>query len=564
MDIAPKITFLGANLDEAVQLQRQHDIVFKQLQVRIISIIFLFKILLTLYFTKPKQLQPTPIDEFVPKAEALLHQQHRKAHPDVLDAMGESLSLVWRDVLDLLKRRKHIIDSNANLHEKIGVCTAKMAALEMACRDTMIPIEIESVQEFLNKFKQLRIEMLAAVMVALKEGNELLTCLRDIASCGTLDSRPDHIRLEVKKSITMVEVWLEQLHDRRNILEVAWQTRKVQLEQCLALAIFAKELNELETMLRNRQNDIQGLPSLGDSETTASHLLQKYVELKQDAVSLRDKALKITRATEKLLTSGCFAGDEACAKSYQVLSGCTELLDTVERFEQALSQARDFFAKAERALGVMERLEIEVTSCRHSVGSPQALSLQTQILHDITELTQEPLQLGYDILNNVGRSNAQVSGIERVLEDMENRKIYLEDLCSASSEQVIKISQTLTTFMEQHNSILSWLVSIAEAFLRKTNNLGSDLKTSTDFLKLHHQLLSDLEVKCCILSTNYMSFENLCFRLRVLTLTTCCFPSRTFSARLRPISVSILTAKWMPFTVTGHSSERSSRAVSIW
>lgn len=466
---------------------------------------YLLRACLIFWFSNCHQLQTTPIDEFVPKAEALLHQQHRRAHPEVLDAMGESLSLVWRDVLDLLKRRKHILDSNANLHEKIGVCTAKMAALEMACRDTMIPIEIESVQEFLNKFKQLRIEMLAAVMVALKEGNELLTCLRDIANCGTLDSRPDHIRLEVKKSITMVEVWLEQLHDRRNILEVAWQTRKVQLEQCLALAIFAKELNELESMLRLRQNDVHGVPNLGDSEVTASHLLQKYVDLKQDAVSLRDKALKITRATEKLLASGCFAGDEACTKSYQVLSGCTELLDTVDRTEHALSQARDFFGKAERALGVMERLEIEITSCRHSVGSPQALTLQTQILHDLTELTQEPLQLGYSILNDVGRSNAQVSGIERVLEDMENRKVYLEDLCSASSEQVIKISQTLTTFMEQHNSILSWLVSIAEAFLRKTNNLGTDLKTSNDFLKLHHQLLSDLEVQYSNLTYSFVA-----------------------------------------------------------
>lgn len=35
VDIAPKITFLGANIDEAVHLQREHDIVFKQLQVSI-------------------------------------------------------------------------------------------------------------------------------------------------------------------------------------------------------------------------------------------------------------------------------------------------------------------------------------------------------------------------------------------------------------------------------------------------------------------------------------------------------------------------------------------------
>lgn len=39
VDIAPKITFLGANIDEAVHLQREHDIVFKQLQVSIFYIL---------------------------------------------------------------------------------------------------------------------------------------------------------------------------------------------------------------------------------------------------------------------------------------------------------------------------------------------------------------------------------------------------------------------------------------------------------------------------------------------------------------------------------------------
>lgn len=438
------------------------------------------------------QIQNTPIDEFVPKAEQLLRQHN--ARPEVLDAMGQSLTLVWNDVLDLLRRRKHILDSNANLHEKIGACTGKMAALEMACRDTMIPIEIESVQEFLNKFKQLRIEVLASVMVALKEGNELLACLREISQCGTLDSRPDHIKIEVKKSVTQVEVWLEELHDRRNVLELAWQTRKIQLEQCLALAIFAKELNDLETTLRNRKNEVNGLPNLGESEATAIHLLQNYIALKQDAVSLRDKALKITRATEKLVTSGCFAGDEACAKAYSVLSSCTEFLDTIDHVEHFLMQAKEFFGKAERALSILEKLEIEVSSSKHTSGSSEAISVQSKVLHEIVELTKEPLRLGYAILADIGRSNAQVSGIERVIEDIENRKVYLEDLCSSNSEHVVKVSQSLTTFMERHNSILSWLVSIAEALLRQHNYIGTNVQSSGDFLKLHHTLLSDLEV----------------------------------------------------------------------
>lgn len=408
--------------------------------------------------------------------------------------MGQSLSLAWDDVLHLLQRRKYILDLNANFHEKIGICTGKMAALEVACRDTMIPIEIVYVQEFLNKFKQLRIEVLASVMAGLKDGNELLAHLREMAQCGTLDSRPDHIKVEVKKSITQVEVWLEELHDKRNQLELAWQTRKNQLEQCLALAIFAKELNELETVLKSRRLALDGLPNLGDSESAANHLLERYVELKQDAVSLRDRALKITRATEKLVQTGCFAGDEACAKAYSVLGSCTDYLNNIDQIENALSQAKEFFIKAEKALSILEKLEIEVSTSQHQSGSTEAINIHTKVLNEIVELTEEPLRLGYSILDDIGRSNAEVSGIERIIEEIENRKVYLEDLCTMNNQHCTKISQTLTSFLEIHNDILSWLVSIAEAFLRKHNNFGTTSESSNEFLNLHHQLLSDLEV----------------------------------------------------------------------
>lgn len=435
----------------------------------------------------------SPIDEFVPKAQQILQQN--QARPEVLDAMGQSLSLAWSDVLKLMQQKKHILDLNANFHEKVGICKGKMSALEVACRDTMIPIEIESVQEFLNKFKQLRIEVLASVMVALKEGNELLANLRELAHTGTVDSRPDQIKYEVKKSIHQVEKWLEDLHDRRNVLESAWQTRKIQLEQCLALAIFAKELGDLETLLKNRKNELSTMPNLGDSESSAVHLLQDYIALKQDAVSLRDKALKITRATEKLVTTGCFAGDEACNKAYSVLNACVEYLESIEQIEGLLVQSKEFFAKAEKALSVLEKLEIEVSTSKHADGSSEAINIHAKVLNEIVGLTDEPLRLGYAILAEIGRSSANVSGIERVIEEIENRKIYLEEICTMNSEHSLKVSESLNEFLEKHNKILSWLVSIAESSLRNNNNMGTSLPACNDFLKVHHQLLSDLEVR---------------------------------------------------------------------
>lgn len=73
-------------------------------------------------------------------------------------------------------------------------CKKSMKALEMACNDTLLPIEIDAVKQFLEKIHHLRKNMLEALMGSLQEGKTLLDRLKEIANEGTLDSRPDRIK----------------------------------------------------------------------------------------------------------------------------------------------------------------------------------------------------------------------------------------------------------------------------------------------------------------------------------------------------------------------------------
>lgn len=85
--------------------------------------------------------------------------------------------------------------------------------------------------------------------------------------------------------------------------------------------------------------------------------------------------------------------------------------------------------------------------------------------------------------------------MRRVVEELENRKIQLINHCTAHNEQNLEISQALTTFLETHNELYSWLVSIAEAFLQGHQDMGSVLPMAKDFYDLHYRLLSDLQNK---------------------------------------------------------------------
>lgn len=423
--------------------------------------------------------------------------------------MGQSLSIVWEDLLLLFQQRRDVLDSNANLHEKIGVCLGKMSALEVACRETMIPIEIETVQDFLNKFKQLRIEMLAAVMVALKEGNGLLAKLRETAVCGVLESRPDNIKIEIKKAITQVELWLEELHERRNYLEQAWITRKVQLEQCLALAILTRDIFELENTLKTYKLTVENTIIRFDSEADVTQLLTAFAGYKQDATSLRDKALRITRSTEKIASLGGFAGDEASAKAYAFLNECTEHLESIDSREILFLEIKEFFGKAEKCLTILEKLEIEISTTNVLSSPKEALKFQTRTLAELANISDEPLSLGYGLLNKLGKTNPEAKSIERLVVEIENRKVYLNQICSTNNDELLKVAEALNAFLEQHNNILAWLVSVNKAFLPSNNKIGRTIDDGQSFLRLHRQLLSDLEVIKIVL-LDFRSKQSVC------------------------------------------------------
>lgn len=56
---------------------------------------------------------------------------------------------------------------------------------------------------------------------------------------------------------------MEALHDRRNLLDLSWESRKSQLEQCLALAFLARDLRELEDILSQRRETLVNNDQLG-------------------------------------------------------------------------------------------------------------------------------------------------------------------------------------------------------------------------------------------------------------------------------------------------------------
>ena len=441
---------------------------------------------------------PTPLEEFYQKIQEKIASNETQ-NPKLIETMADSLNHVWSDIQKVLHDRRLIISLNVMFFEVLGECYGKMSSLEVACRDTMLPIEVDAVRDFLEKFKFFRTDVLSVIMNALTIGNQLLEQLKEVANIGTLDSRPKQIQVESDKSINQVQLWLEDLSDKRNALEIAWMSRKSQLEQCLRLAEMAKDLSELEKMLNKQRDEVLGSFDLGTSKNSANSMLQDYSAWKVDAAALRDRSLKITKATEAIIQKGNFTGDEACTKAYTVLSSCTEYLDEIDLRESLLQQSKEFFIRAENVSAELNELESQVGSMRP--GSPNLIPTHLKLLKSISTSLEEVLQFGYSLIDEVGRTKPEVQGVKEVVDQLENRKMVIENKFSASSEQHFKVSEELNKFLEEYNDIFSWLeYQKREKIINGSiNQMGNNLHQVKECLYFHQQLLSNIEVKTKII-----------------------------------------------------------------
>lgn len=74
-----------------------------------------------------------------------------------------------------------------------------MEELELICLDAPVPVDIEAVKQLLTKLHSSKRAMLESLMVTLQEGKQLLEKLKGLAEEGTLDSRPDNIKVNAER-----------------------------------------------------------------------------------------------------------------------------------------------------------------------------------------------------------------------------------------------------------------------------------------------------------------------------------------------------------------------------
>jgi len=150
-------------------------------------------------------------------------------------------------------------------------------------------------------------------------------------------------------AVSQVEHWLEKLHDNRHSLDVDCQGRKTMLEKRLTLSLLVTDLDLLDNILSERQSSLERIKNcLGDSQYECSKLTEANKNLVIEAKDIGDQALRVVKATERLVLTKGYMEEDYKLKAYKLLELATDYFEELNRREHLLDAAMKFFESAEK------------------------------------------------------------------------------------------------------------------------------------------------------------------------------------------------------------------------
>lgn len=150
-------------------------------------------------------------------------------------------------------------------------------------------------------------------------------------------------------AVSQVEHWLEKLHDKRRSLDVDCHERKTLLEKRLTTSLLVIDLDLLDNILSERRGALKRVESrLGCSWHECSELMEANANSIVEAKDIRDQALRVVKAAERLVLTKGYGEQDYKLRAYRSLELATDYLEELDRRERLLGAAIKFFETAEK------------------------------------------------------------------------------------------------------------------------------------------------------------------------------------------------------------------------
>ncbi|XP_046554795.1 uncharacterized protein LOC124264120 [Haliotis rubra] len=461
----PDLLEVGATLEEALQLRREHDELLSKLQSK-----------------------EGEVKEMLSRADTYADENRSQA--DVYVAMADTLSEAWRDLNDKLKLRGQLLDQSIAFHQGAQDLSSKMEQAQSNFSNVPLAKDVETARNLLQQHQEIKSSILEKSKYTLDIGQSLLDRIKEMGMHADLQNRH-----ATTAACYGIEHLLELLHDRRRHLEELMTQRKIRLEQCLHLCQLDQEVNKILEWFRTIGAASINNSDLGDSYSSAKYLQDQQNRFEIQARDMQDTMLRLIRNVDQLLLRASLDAEGVRQRLQIVDAECEDFMVKLDNRRKNISSSVSFFNQAETALTQLGQIEVQLNNMDLPRNSAELAEHHAHLSNAIVEVSTSAFMEGRLLLERVSRSDAGADGVRKKMDELEARCAHLESLCKARRAEAWERSQAYLIFQEKFNSLFTWMTQICQSTLSRHGNMGNTLASAKDFLEIHEQLDEDIREK---------------------------------------------------------------------
>ncbi|XP_063953801.1 titin-like isoform X4 [Lytechinus pictus] len=458
----PRMTEIGTNLEEAQNLKTQHDEVIKNLVA--------------------KQDQ---IGSLLTQADNQVSTQ--QFYGDVYAAMAKSLGQAWKDLTRQMETRQKLLDQAVDFYRGAKQYNDNLADGIRECRTMSLPSDPRDVERQQQRTRQIKKDMLEGSMQVMTKGRDLLDRLHDLGSKAGDDSR--HATMV---SCQGVEKAMEDIQDKRRLLDDLWLERSRKLDQYQHLRDIDTEVTKISNWFRTQGEMYLQKRNIGRSENECSDLLKHHHAFEVAAGDVQNSVANLLATSEQVRHSDPESTERLRSQTRAIDTLCDDFMHRLGERRNTLQRAHDFYRNAELAKTYLSRLGVQLSQERLPKDEWSRTNRLDKLNNAISEISTPVLGEGRALLNQVGLSTP---GAETVKENMAEIQAKCVDLQNQARPELREQAEMQATFEEKYTVLIKWLVNVGDAFLMANNDMGDQMQTTMDFLDGHEKLLTEVREK---------------------------------------------------------------------
>ncbi|XP_029081254.1 coiled-coil domain-containing protein 141 isoform X3 [Monodon monoceros] len=417
----PNLLEIGSNQDETKKLLHDHELLLAKL----------------------KALEDR-VWELLQEADKTA--QENKDQSQVYDAMAKTLGEAWAALVSMLERRREVLRLTSEFFENALEFAIKIDQTEDFLQNTQEFESAESLKSLLQLHEHHAKELLERSLALLNKSQQLTDFIEKIKCDGPIVN-PEMIQ-GAQNSCLKIDSLLELLQDRRRQLDKYLKQQQQELSQVLQICQWDQQESQVTCWFQKTIRDLQE-QSLGSSLSDNEELIRKHEELIMKAKEWNSAVEKLKSEALGILLSKEYVEKEHLQLSNQKLNWLQEEFGRlmVER-KTWLKKANDFFNSANKAFGVLGRVEAYLKLLKSEGLSLPVLAARHEELHrEIKDCTADALQEGQALINQLASCSSRVTGVHEMMGCIKRRVDHLTEQCSAHREFALN-RQQLTASVE--------------------------------------------------------------------------------------------------------------------